>query len=114
MLKKVKIYSNKSAKSLEIVDLLMKKLVEKNFDIVEENEKLAIAVGGDGTFLKMLKKSSKRPITQLYLLLKNAPVSITLKICRNISIKKALLENLCRFLIYLPPVTFSSIKIIES
>ena len=38
MLKKVKIYSNKSAKSLEIVDLLMKKLVEKNFDIVEENE----------------------------------------------------------------------------
>ena len=33
MLKKAKIYSNKSAKSLEIVDLLMKKLVEKNFDI---------------------------------------------------------------------------------
>ena len=57
MLKKVKIYSNKSAKSLEIVDLLMKKLVEKNFDIVEENEELAIAVGGDGTFLKMLKKN---------------------------------------------------------
>ena len=58
MLKKVKIYSNKSAKSLEIVDLLMKKLVEKSFDIVEENEELAIAVGGDGTFLKMLKKSN--------------------------------------------------------
>ena len=58
MLKKAKIYSNKSAKSLEIVDLLMKKLVEKSFDIVEENEELAIAVGGDGTFLKMLKKSN--------------------------------------------------------
>lgn len=55
MLRKIKIHSNKSAKSLEIVDLLQKKLIANGFEITEENPELAIAVGGDGTFLKMLK-----------------------------------------------------------
>jgi hypothetical protein len=58
MIKRIKIYSNKSAKSLEIVDLLISKLIEKEFEIVEENPELAIAVGGDGTFLRMLKNSN--------------------------------------------------------
>lgn len=52
-------------------------------------------------------------MTQLYFLLKKAPVYITLKICKKIKTKNVLLANLCRFLIYFPPDTFSSINIIE-
>ena len=39
-------------------DILIKKLINKNFEIVNDNYDIAISIGGDGTFLKMVHESN--------------------------------------------------------
>ena len=61
MINKVKIFSNRNTKSQEITEKLKNLLIKNNFIIVEDNYDLGIAIGGDGTFLKMVKESHFNP-----------------------------------------------------
>lgn len=54
-IKKVKLFSNDNNKSKEIYRILYDKLIQNNFEITEDNFDLAIAIGGDGAFLRMVK-----------------------------------------------------------
>lgn len=54
---KVKLFSNKSEKSEQIAYELTKILEEYNFEITEDFD-LAIAIGGDGAFLRMVKDNN--------------------------------------------------------
>lgn len=53
---KVKLFSNNQEKSLLVKDELTKKLEEYGFLISDDDFELAIAIGGDGSFLKMVKE----------------------------------------------------------
>lgn len=55
---KVKLFSNPSALSKEISEKLCLLLEEYNFDIVDKDYDLAIAIGGDGSFLRMVKDNT--------------------------------------------------------
>lgn len=55
---KVKLFVNKDRKSKRVSKILEEKLLEYHFDIVNENYDLAISIGGDGTFLRMLKEEN--------------------------------------------------------
>ena len=57
-IKKIKIYINGDNKSKSVKDILIKKLINKNFEIVNDNYDIAISIGGDGTFLKMVHESN--------------------------------------------------------
>lgn len=52
---RIKIFANNNARSEEIRDKLESELLKNNFDIVDNDFDLAIAVGGDGSFLRMIK-----------------------------------------------------------
>ncbi len=54
---KIKIFSNHTSKSNPIEEELIKLLKEYNFEISEDFD-LGIAVGGDGSFLKMVKQTN--------------------------------------------------------
>ena len=56
MVKNIKLFINKNDKSLEIAELLRDKLTGSGFIINDTNFDLAIAIGGDGSFLRMIKK----------------------------------------------------------
>lgn len=56
MIKKVKIFTNNNSASLEIANLLREELVKRDYIISEDDFDLAIAVGGDGSFLRMVKE----------------------------------------------------------
>lgn len=53
-IKRVNIYSNYKGESKKVVAILKKKLQERGYHIDKKNFDLGIAVGGDGTFLKMV------------------------------------------------------------
>lgn len=53
-----KIFVNSNEKSLEIAREIKKKLQSKNFIEVAENYEIAIALGGDGSFLRMVKDTN--------------------------------------------------------
>lgn len=53
---RIKIYNNDNIEANKISLLLNQKLTENAFDIVDTNPDLAIAIGGDGSFLRMVKK----------------------------------------------------------
>ncbi len=55
---KVKIFYNDNNRSIYIYRKLKKLLNEYNFDIVDNQYDLAIAIGGDGSFLRMIKKNN--------------------------------------------------------
>ncbi len=55
---KIRIYANDNDSSLNALDVLTSKLLENNFEIVNNNEDLSIAIGGDGSFLRMIKSCS--------------------------------------------------------
>ena len=57
-IKRIRIFSNNNKKSLGIKDILISKLEENGFIIDEFNYDLGIAVGGDGSFLRMIKESN--------------------------------------------------------
>ena len=57
-IKRIRIFQNNNKKSLGIKDILISKLEENGFIIDEFNYDLGIAVGGDGSFLRMIKESN--------------------------------------------------------
>lgn len=54
--KKVKLFTNDNDRSREIYNIIHSKLIENNFEITDDNFDLGIAIGGDGAFLRMIKK----------------------------------------------------------
>ena len=52
-IKRVKLFSNDTERTNEVVNILKESLEKRNIEIVEDNFDLGIAVGGDGTFLRM-------------------------------------------------------------
>lgn len=57
-MKKVKLFVNNNNNCHEVEKLLIEKLKHKNFSITEENYDIAIAIGGDGSFLRMVKETA--------------------------------------------------------
>lgn len=58
IINKVKIFYNDNEQSITIYELLKELLDRYNFEIVNDNYDLAIAIGGDGSFLRMVKNTS--------------------------------------------------------
>ena len=54
-IKRIKIFANKS---LLLKDVVATKLIKNDFEIVEDNFDLGIAIGGDGSFLRMIKDTN--------------------------------------------------------
>lgn len=57
-IKKIKLFVNDNLKSNRIAREVKEKLEENKFVIVDEGYDLAIAIGGDGSFLRMVKKTA--------------------------------------------------------
>lgn len=57
-IKRIKIFANNNDKSLSLKDEVANKLTENDFEIVEDNFDLGIAIGGDGSFLRMIKDNN--------------------------------------------------------
>ena len=55
---KVKLFVNNNIKSRKAAKIITEVLKKKKFEIVEEDFDLGIAVGGDGSFLRMVKNSN--------------------------------------------------------
>lgn len=55
---KVAIYKNNNEKSIEVEEKLKKELEKLGLEVVDESYDLAISIGGDGTFLKMVNKTN--------------------------------------------------------
>ena len=58
MIKNIKLFINTNDKSLETAKLIKDKLISKGFIINDNKYDLAIAVGGDGSFLRMVKETN--------------------------------------------------------
>ena len=56
--KRFKVFSNNNTKSKEVEKIVIKKLEENDFVYSEDDFELAIAVGGDGSFLRMVKQTN--------------------------------------------------------
>ena len=56
-IKKVKIFPNNNRKSKEIEKEVLEVLNSNHIEVVEEDYDLAIAIGGDGSFLRMIKEN---------------------------------------------------------
>lgn len=54
-IKRIKLYTNNKINNLEEVKIIKDKLLDNGFKIVDNDYDLAIALGGDGTFLRMIK-----------------------------------------------------------
>ena len=57
LINKIKLFPNDNEKSKEIEELLKQRLELANFEIVDSKYDLAIAIGGDGSFLRMVKNN---------------------------------------------------------
>jgi len=58
LINKIKLFPNDNDKSREIEEKLITRLEKSNFQIVEDSKyDLAIAIGGDGSFLRMVKNN---------------------------------------------------------
>lgn len=55
---KVKIFANKNEKSEKIKEELIKELERYDFEITDEGYDLGIAIGGDGSFLRMVNSAN--------------------------------------------------------
>lgn len=55
MIKNIKLFVNDRKDSVDCARLVKGKLIGNGFNVVDEDYELAIAIGGDGTFLKMVK-----------------------------------------------------------
>lgn len=54
MIKNIRLFTNNEDKSIEIARLVREKFIENQFNISESDFDLGVAIGGDGTFLKMI------------------------------------------------------------
>ena len=57
-MKKIRLFVNNNERSLEVAKNIQEKLEKKNFQIVDEDYEIAIAIGGDGSFLRMVKEAN--------------------------------------------------------
>ncbi len=57
MIKKIWLFSNNDEKSIKISEEIKEKLILSGY-IIDKNPDLAIAIGGDGAFLRMIKKTN--------------------------------------------------------
>lgn len=57
MIKNIKLFVNNNEKSIEVAKLVEKKLYDNGYNIDNDNFNLGIAIGGDGSFLRMIKNS---------------------------------------------------------
>ena len=55
---KVKLYVNNDSKSLEVSKKLQRELSKYNFEITNNDYELAISIGGDGSFLRMIRDNN--------------------------------------------------------
>ena len=55
---RVKLFVNDNLKSRNVAEIVLEKLREKDFSIVDDDFDLGIAIGGDGSFLRMVKNSN--------------------------------------------------------
>ena len=58
MIKNIKLFVNNNDESIKTAKLIKDKLSQNGFVISEDNYELAIAVGGDGSFLRMVKSNN--------------------------------------------------------
>lgn len=58
MKNKVKIFYNNNDKSINTFNEVKDKLIKNEFNIVENDYNIAIAIGGDGSFLRMVKETN--------------------------------------------------------
>ena len=58
MIKKVKLFTNGDNKSLAIEEKLKESFLKNNINIVNDDYDLAIAIGGDGSFLRMVRATN--------------------------------------------------------
>lgn len=61
MIRNVKLHINGSKDSIESAKLAKRKLESNYFNVTDENYDLAMAIGGDGTFLKMVRDEDFNP-----------------------------------------------------
>ena len=61
MIRNVKLHINGSKDSIEYAKLVKRKLESNFFNVVDEDYDLAMAIGGDGTFLKMVRDEDFNP-----------------------------------------------------
>ena len=54
---RVKLFVNDNNKSRDVENIVKNSLIKHNFLIVEDNYELGIAIGGDGSFLRMIRES---------------------------------------------------------
>lgn len=52
---KVKLFINDNLKSRNVAEIVLERLKENDFEIVDDDFDLGIAIGGDGSFLRMIK-----------------------------------------------------------
>lgn len=57
-MKTVRLFVNDNETSKNVSKIVKEKLESANFQVVEDNYDLAIAIGGDGSFLRMIKSSN--------------------------------------------------------
>lgn len=57
-IERVKLFPNNNDKSLSLANSLAQKLSSYGYQIVEDNYELAIAIGGDGSYLRMVKQNN--------------------------------------------------------
>ena len=53
---KIKVFCNNNINSLKVLKELKEKIKKHNLELVENNFDIAIAIGGDGSFLRMVKE----------------------------------------------------------
>ena len=58
MIKNVKLFVNEKKETKKIVKLVKDSLIKNNFNITDDKFDLGIAIGGDGTFLKMVRSTN--------------------------------------------------------
>ena len=58
MIKNIKLFPNDNLKSREIAKLIKEELEKNNYIINDKDYQLGIAIGGDGSFLRMLKQNN--------------------------------------------------------
>ncbi len=58
IIKRIKLYVKDDVKAKKVSMELQKELKDNKFEIVNENYDLAISIGGDGTFLKMVRENN--------------------------------------------------------
>ena len=57
MIKNIKLFVNDNIKSKKVSKEVKEKFIKNGFNVVEEDFDLAIAIGGDGSFLRMVHKN---------------------------------------------------------